>query len=244
MQKLLSRSLLLAALTASSLAVSDDHLKDSTKYKNGEARANCVYGQLGQIPVEVQKKDKYGRPETDQFGAPIMDTEYQPCSVAWEGSGLYQTVLDPDRGSNLVVGDTRDVWDLQVAYNCCVTVYETRGAFCHDGPGNIPWKVCSDYLDDLYHMGDKAEVAVLEGCKKAIEEQGKTSDVSLNDWLDTCKRDDVIPLAIPHTFDYLRDHTSCLWNEPYEDFCPGSRRQVEKHRPENILWNHTDSAKP
>ena len=226
MQKLLGAAIC-AFLISTSTALSDDHLDGSIKFQNGQEWANCVYGQDAQIA--------YGRfiNETDR--------EQRSCGSGWEGTGLYQARITERYGWG-------HVWDLQTAYNCCVHRDDPRSAICaqqlNESAGSIPWSSCGDYLDTMRGNAPdgvgqpEANEAMLYACIRAIsgvdsdqEEWFRTSKYqgNMDRLLEDCKDEDALAKAIPNMFDYLRDHTKCLWNNPDDDFCDGSRRNLRSN---------------
>jgi hypothetical protein len=219
-----------------SAAVSDSHLGESIKFLKGETWASCVYGPDGQIELSGNSGNK-------------TFTERRSCGSGWEGIALYQARIDErfNRGK---------VWDLQTAYNCCVYGDDPRAEICsqqhNEGASSIPWSSCGDYLDTMRGNAPggvsqpEANEAVLYACIRAIsgveydyKEWFRTSEYQGNTdrLFEACKDEDVLAKAMPYTFDFLRDYTKCLWNNPYDDFCVGSRRNLHL----NVYrWKNTE----
>lgn len=229
-------------LMSTSAALSDNHLDRTVKFRNGEKYAGCVYGPSGTNFSYVFNQQRYANDPNRDYNAAV-DKVVTECGSAWEGKGLYQAVLET--GGAYIGTEEMHHWkdlvvDLQTAYNCCTTD-ETRLGFCKEQSdwlrrGNYS---CADYLETMRgnlpgHIEQPdANAAAAIGCMKALGE-----DVpDYKEWLtsskyharidkiwEECEKSNMINATISHMFDFLRDETDCLWNNPDKDFCGGSRR--------------------
>ena len=227
-------------LISSSPAFSDNHLDRTVKFQDGERYANCVYGETGEVTVKQEVPGAF-------FTTNIVDHERQ-CLSGWEGAFLYQAFVSnrANMGSSL--------WDLQTAYNCCVHTGEDRSKKCAEMyPGGAvtlvtSWGSCAEYLGTL--LGNVANVlpviqqpeaneAVKMACIRAIlGNKDFSADENDEDLIKKgyhnrdgklfvdCFKEEYLSMATPWVFDYLRDHTDCLWNNPDKSFCSGSRRRM------------------
>lgn len=210
-------------------------LETSFKYQNGQSWRNCVYGPSGVVRI-------WEGPGSSSV--PQKDDPSVKCGSGWEGKGLYQSYIKDTRL------DTWDenLWDLQFAYNCCVDTENPRSAICKSlhkvTVSTIPWNACGDYLDSLrgnvqgvdqITKQSEANDAVDSACILAIEKVRPeyknfltTFHGRLDKMYEVCKNADVLSEAIPNILDYLRDNTTCLWNNPFDEFCEGSRRTPKR----------------
>lgn len=224
MKKYLSHIICASLVMSTSAALSDSHLDQTVKFQNGEAYAACVYGEGG---IVTEKTGVVG--------------QWRQCGVAWEGIGLYETFFHKQ-------GTSFMTFDLQSAYICCNND-DTRLAICSEQNKYGDYLVCSGYLDSMRgNLRDgtqqtDANDAALYGCIMAVS--GNVTEYK--EWLLSSKyhgrldllyeacmeTEDLVYAAISKMFDYLRDETFCLWNNPDKDFCKGSRRK-------NTRWLVTD----
>jgi hypothetical protein len=227
-------------LISSSPALSDNHLDHTPKFQDGEKYANCVYGPGAEVTVKQEFPGAFGATE-------IVDQE-RHCGSGWEGAFLYQAFV------KVRMNLASTVWDLQTAYNCCVHTDDPRSKVCDEMGGRsgtgatffTSWGQCAEYFGTM--LGNVANVlpviqqpeaneAVKMACIRAISGRGDFNNGE--DWLintdyhnrddklfEDCFKEEYLSKAAPYVFDYLRDYTGCLWNNPDDRFCSGSRRRM------------------
>jgi hypothetical protein len=240
----------------SSISFADDHLENSKKFIGGERYKNCVYGPGGTI----EYTQIYTNPET---GEKDTNEAFIECGSGWEGRGLWQTFITSRDGEHL--------WDLQRAYNCCITSDDPRNGVCntveHTDAANVSWDACTTYVGTLMgnvpsalppvrqrHANEAVKMAcmaVLGGdAEMHVERDREKYEEFLTNpeyhgrfdlMYQVCFKD--IGRLVPVVFDYLRDQTPCLWNKPDEDFCGGSRRAFPGTR-EQEAWGWSKSQWP